>query len=36
MGTTSEQAFDIVCIDIVQKQINMIRIGAGENRQFNY
>ena len=35
-GTVSEQLFDVVVIDKDTKKINMVRIGAGENRQFNY
>lgn len=35
-GTTSEQAFDIVCIDTTNKQIKTIRIGAGEDRTFSF
>lgn len=35
-GTTTEQAFDVVCVDTTNKTINMIRIGAGSNREFTY
>ena len=36
VGTTSEQAFDIVCIDATNKNINLIRIGGGSSRNFVY
>jgi len=35
-GTTTEQAFDVVCIDILNKMLRTIRIGAGSNRTFKY
>ncbi len=35
-GTTSEQAFDIVCVDVTNKTIKMVRIGGGVSRTFNY
>lgn len=35
-GTTSEQAFDIVQIDTIKKRLHMIRVGAGEDRDFYY
>lgn len=35
-GSTSEQAFDVVCIDTESKTIKMVRIGAGESREFSY
>lgn len=35
-GTTSEQAFDIVCVDVTNKIIKMVRIGGGVSRTFNY
>lgn len=35
-GTTTEQAFDVYCIDTTAKIINTVRIGAGENRTFTY
>lgn len=35
-GATSEQAFDVVCIDTDKKKIKMVRIGAGQSRTFNY
>ena len=33
-GTISEQAFDIYCIDYDTNTIKTVRIGAGENREF--
>ena len=35
-GTTSEQAFDVVCIDTYNKTINLVRIGGGSDRNFTY
>lgn len=35
-GTTSEQLFDVFFIDTTNKKIKTIRIGAGENREFEY
>lgn len=35
-GTTTEQAFDIFYINTELRTINIIRIGAGTNRNFNY
>lgn len=35
-GTTTEQAFDVVILDTANKSVKMIRIGAGENREFSY
>ena len=35
-GTISEQLFDVVVVDKTNRKINMIRIGAGENRMFSY
>lgn len=35
-NTTSEQAFDVVCIDTENKVIKMVRIGAGTSREFSY
>lgn len=35
-GTTSEQAFDVVCIDKENRTIKMVRIGAGSSRTFAY
>lgn len=35
-GTITEQAFDIYCINYDTQRINLIRIGAGENREFSY
>lgn len=35
-GTTTEQAFDIFYINTELRTINIIRIGAGSNRNFNY
>lgn len=35
-GTISEQLFDVVIVDKTNKEINMIRIGAGENRNYSY
>ncbi len=35
-GTTNEQVFDVVNIDLQNGIIKTIRIGRGSNRQFNY
>ncbi len=35
-GTISENAFDVICINKNTKRVNLIRIGAGENRSFTY
>lgn len=35
-GTTSEQAFDIVCIDATNMNIKLVRIGGGSNRTYSY
>ena len=35
-GTLTEQLFDVVIVDKTNKKINMVRIGAGDNRTFNY
>lgn len=34
--TTSEQLFDVFFVDTTNKKIKTIRIGAGENREFEY
>ncbi|MCH5298005.1 MAG: metallophosphoesterase [Ruminococcus sp.] len=34
-GTIIEQAFDIYAIDYDTKKINLVRIGAGDNREFD-
>lgn len=36
MGTVSEQAFDVFCIDFDEKTINAVRIGRGNNRNWTY
>lgn len=36
VGTVTEQLFDVVVVDKTNRKINMIRIGAGDNRTFNY
>ena len=36
LGTTSEQCFDIFCVDKKAKKVKIVRIGAGENREFNF
>ena len=36
VGTVTEQLFDVVIVDKTNKKINMVRIGAGDNRTFNY
>ena len=36
VGTVTEQLFDVVIVDKTNRKINMIRIGAGDNRTFNY
>lgn len=36
VGTDTEQAFDVYCIDTTAKTINAIRVGAGESRSFTY
>lgn len=35
-GTITEQAFDVVQIDRINRNIYMTRIGAGNNREFSY
>ena len=35
-GTINEQAFDVVHINTSTRKINLTRIGAGSNREFNY
>ena len=35
-GTTTEQLFDVVQVDISEKNIYMTRIGAGSDREFDY
>lgn len=35
-GTVTEQAFDVIHINTNTKKINFIRVGAGNNRVFNY
>lgn len=36
LGTTSEQCFDIFCINKKERNVKIVRIGAGENREFSY
>lgn len=36
LGTTSEQCFDIFCINKKERNVKIVRIGAGENREFAY
>lgn len=35
-GTITEHCFDVVTVDYVNKTIKMVRVGRGENREFNY
>ena len=35
-GTITEQAFDIVNIDLINRHVYLTRIGAGSDREFNY
>ena len=35
-GTDTEQAFDIVQIDLTAKSIHLTRVGAGSDRNYNY
>jgi len=35
-GDITEQSFDVVSVDKVNRKINMVRIGAGKNRMCNY
>lgn len=35
-GTDTEYAMDIVCINQTTSTVNLLRFGAGENRQFTY
>ena len=35
-GTVYEQAFDIICINKQTKHIDLVRVGAGNNRGFTY
>lgn len=36
LGTTSEQCFDVFCINKKERNVKIVRIGAGENREFAY
>ena len=36
VGTTSEQAFDVVTVDRTNRRVNLTRIGAGSDRSFTY
>ena len=36
VGTTTEQAFDVVNIDATNRKITLVRIGGGNNRSFDY
>lgn len=36
LGTVTEQAFDVVQIDMDSRKIYLTRIGAGSDREFNY
>ncbi len=36
LGTTDEELFDIFVIDKTNKTLKAIRVGAGEDREFNY
>ena len=36
VGTIYEQAFDVICINKQTQHVNLIRIGAGNNREFIY
>ena len=35
-GTVNEVCFDVVTINKATKEINLVRIGAGINRKYNY
>ena len=35
-GTITEQSFDVVIVDKSNSLVNIIKIGAGDNRSFNY
>ena len=34
--TTTEQVLDVAIVDKQNKHVELIRIGAGDNRKFNY
>lgn len=36
VSTITEQAFDVFCINKTSRSINIIRIGAGQDREFTY
>ena len=36
IGTNNEYCFDVVCIDKTNRKINCVRIGAGDDREFDY
>lgn len=36
IGTTTECAFDVVIVNKSKRHVDLIRVGAGENRSFNY
>lgn len=36
LGTVTECAFDVVIVNKTTRHVDLIRVGAGENRQFNY
>jgi hypothetical protein len=36
IGTITECAFDVVIINKTTRHIDIVRIGAGENRNFDY
>lgn len=35
-GTITEQAFDVISVNTNTRHVDMIRVGAGNNRSFNY
>lgn len=35
-GTINEQAFDVVSIDTFKRTVKLVRIGQGNDREFNY
>ena len=35
-GTIYEQAFDVICINKTTKHVKLVRVGAGNNREFIY
>lgn len=35
-GTTTDTAFDVICTNVKKRSVNLIRVGAGSNRNWTY